>query len=71
MATLTCEVGVAQFKDPVCGMVIDEGDAVGTSDYKGTRYYFCSDDCKIEFDESPQDYAAGADGASGGATRPM
>ena len=44
-------------KDPVCGMVIEQGDAVGTSDYQGKRYYFCSQDCKVEFDENPEDYA--------------
>lgn len=62
---------MAQHKDPVCGMVIDERDAVGTSDFNGTRYYFCSDDCKTEFDENPQDYAAGAAGAPGGPKRAM
>lgn len=62
---------MAQFKDPICGMVIDEKDAVGTSDYQGTKYYFCSDDCKVEFDESPQDYAAGSGDSSGGAARSM
>lgn len=44
-------------KDPVCGMVIDEKDAVGTSDYNGKTYYFCSQDCKVAFDEAPEDYA--------------
>lgn len=62
---------MAQFKDPICGMVIDEKDAVGTSDYQGTTYYFCSDDCKVEFDESPQDYATESGDSSGGAARSM
>ena len=44
-------------KDPVCGMMIEQGDAVATSDYEGKRYYFCSQDCKVEFDENPEDYA--------------
>lgn len=48
---------MAQAKDPVCGMVIEESDAVGTSEYEGQRYYFCSDDCKKSFDEAPEDYA--------------
>lgn len=52
---------MAQVKDPVCGMMIEENDAVATSDYRGQRYYFCSDDCKVEFDENPAEYAtAGA-----------
>ncbi len=43
--------------DPVCGMTIEEGDAVGTSEYNGSTYYFCSMDCKEEFDANPDDYA--------------
>lgn len=43
--------------DPVCGMTIEESDAVGTSDYQGKTYYFCSKDCKEEFDANPDDYA--------------
>lgn len=44
--------------DPVCGMQVDEDDPVGTSEYGGNTYYFCSTDCKEEFDENPEDYAA-------------
>ena len=49
---------MAQVKDPVCGMMIDSNNAAGSSDYQGTRYYFCSMDCKNEFDENPGDYAS-------------
>ncbi len=48
---------MAKATDPVCGMTIEESDAVGASDYKGKRYYFCSNDCKKEFDDNPEDYA--------------
>ena len=41
----------AKAKDSVCGIIIEESDAVGTSDYEGKRYYFCSSDCKKEFDD--------------------
>ncbi len=44
-------------KDPVCAMVIEENDAVGTSEHNGKTYYFCSMDCKSEFDDNPGDYA--------------
>ncbi|GMQ84955.1 MAG: YHS domain-containing protein [Acidimicrobiia bacterium] len=44
-------------KDPVCAMIIEESDAVGTSEHDGKTYYFCSMDCKEEFDENPEDYA--------------
>lgn len=49
---------MAQVKDPVCGMTIDTNDAVGKSAYQGSTYYFCSSDCKTEFDESPADYSS-------------
>jgi YHS domain-containing protein len=43
-------------KDPVCAMTIDEDSAVATSEYKGKTYYFCSLDCKEEFDADPASY---------------
>ena len=61
---------VAQVKDPVCGMVIDDDSAVGTSEYQGQHYYFCSSECKIEFDENPADYADASGGAVGGGNAP-
>ena len=39
--------------DPVCRMTIDDKDAVATSRYKGTTYYFCSEACKENFDKNP------------------
>lgn len=44
--------------DPVCKMTIEEKDAVGTSVYKGTTYYFCSAVCKEEFDKNPEGFLA-------------
>ncbi len=55
---------MAQVKDPVCGMVIDDKSAVGSAQYQGQTYYFCSTDCKSEFDANPSDYAS-ASGGSG------
>ncbi len=40
-------------KDPVCGMEIEEKDAVGTSEYEGRTYYFCALSCKQDFDKVP------------------
>src|SRR4030043_1118798 len=40
--------------DPVCKMTIEEKDAVGTSVYKGTTYYFCPAVCKKEFDKNSE-----------------
>jgi YHS domain-containing protein len=42
--------------DPVCGMEVKVEESAGTSTYDGETYYFCSVDCKDEFDESPEDY---------------
>lgn len=53
---------MAQVKDPVCGMMIEPSDAVGSSQYEGKTYYFCSEDCKVEFDANPEDYAENGGG---------
>lgn len=39
--------------DPVCNMSIENKEAVDTSFYKGTTYYFCSVPCKEKFDKDP------------------
>ncbi len=43
--------------DPICNMTIDSQTAAGTSEYKGTTYYFCSAGCKQKFDADPVKYA--------------
>ncbi len=40
-------------KDPVCGMMVDEKRAAGTSTYQGKAYSFCSPGCKSSFDKNP------------------
>jgi len=45
--------------DPVCKMTIDAKDAIGTSTYKWTTYYFCSPVCKEEFDKNPKAFLKG------------
>ena len=47
---------MAQVKDPVCGMTLDDADAEGSSEYNGTTVYFCSTDCKETFDADPESY---------------
>lgn len=42
--------------DPVCGMQVDDQDAVHRSEYLGVEYYFCSEDCKHKFEQRPEDY---------------
>ena len=46
----------AMKKDAVCGMTIAEKGAVGTAEYRGIRYYFCSEACRAKFDASPAEF---------------
>jgi YHS domain-containing protein len=43
-------------KDPICGMKVDEKKAAGRSTHAGTTYYFCSTNCKTQFDKNPTKY---------------
>ena len=43
--------------DVVCGAGVDEGTAWGWSEHRGEKYYFCSQACKMEFDDNPAAYA--------------
>ena len=47
---------MAKVKDPVCGMEIDEEEAVASHVYEGQTYSFCSKDCEKEFVEKPEFY---------------
>jgi Cu+-exporting ATPase len=51
--------------DPVCGMEVDEQTAKDRMMYEGATYYFCSSDCKDEFQASPQDYIGGEEELTG------
>jgi Cu+-exporting ATPase len=46
----------AEVLDPVCGMTIDPADAVGTVNYTGQTYYFCSDRCLDQFRADPASF---------------
>ena len=44
----------------MCGMEVDQKRAAAAgrkSEYKGTTYYFCADDCKKQFDAEPGKFA--------------
>ena len=43
-------------KDPVCGMMVEPDAAAAKAEYDGKTYYFCSADCKEEFEEDPKSY---------------
>ncbi len=40
--------------DPVCKMKIDKTKYF--SEHEGTKYYFCSESCKSQFNTNPKDY---------------
>ncbi|MDQ5845920.1 MAG: YHS domain-containing protein [Acidobacteriota bacterium] len=55
---------MAEHIDPVCGMTVEEKDAAGLSEYKGTTYYFESEDCISRFNEHPEQYADKPEGGA-------
>lgn len=57
---------MAMQTDPVCGMQVDDQKATAKSQFQGTNYYFCSDECKRKFDQQPQQYASKAGRAGTG-----
>jgi Ala-tRNA(Pro) deacylase len=47
----------ATVTDVVCGTDIDKEQAWGRSEHAGETYYFCSQRCKMEFDDNRQAFA--------------
>ncbi len=43
-------------RDPVCGMSLEQSNAVGRVKHKKTHYYFCSPNCLAAFLEHPLKY---------------
>jgi YHS domain-containing protein len=46
--------------DPVCGMKVDEKESEFRTQFDGRNYWFCSEDCKLEFEADPGEYAGTA-----------
>ncbi|MDQ2711471.1 MAG: YHS domain-containing protein, partial [Acidobacteriota bacterium] len=44
------------FRDPVCGMLVDERTAAGHVSFEGTDYHFCCPRCQKQFEENPAKY---------------
>ena len=42
--------------DPVCGMGVEEKKPELQSQYAGRKYFFCSEECKKEFEADPNGY---------------
>jgi Ala-tRNA(Pro) deacylase len=47
----------AMVTDVVCGTDIEKENAFGRSEHRGELFYFCSQRCKMEFDDNPSTYA--------------
>jgi Cu+-exporting ATPase len=45
--------------DPVCNMEVDPRNAEWVSEYRGVRYYFCSEGCKRAFEKAPDMFISG------------
>ncbi len=46
----------ALVEDPVCGMMIAPGEAVGHHEHQGKTYYFCHDSCLERFRDHPDQF---------------
>jgi Cu+-exporting ATPase len=58
--TKSAEDTPVEVLDPVCGMMIEPADAVGSYEYKGQRYYFCNPSCQTRFEADPEEFLAPA-----------
>ncbi|HZN53911.1 MAG TPA: YHS domain-containing protein [Candidatus Polarisedimenticolaceae bacterium] len=50
-------------KDPVCGAILDDN-TTRRSTYEGRNYAFCSDACKMKFDQAPDHFVSPAGAGS-------
>lgn len=46
--------------DPVCGMRVDDKNPEFQTQFAGRKYFFCSDECRTEFQERPEEYVEAA-----------
>ena len=42
--------------DPICGVRVESGEGVPSSEYKKRRYYFCSEKCRHKFAEQTEKF---------------
>jgi len=42
--------------DPVCGLEVDEEQSQFKMMFAGRKYAFCSDDCRKEFADRPEEF---------------
>jgi Cu+-exporting ATPase len=42
--------------DPVCGMKVDDKRTEFYTQFAGKKYFFCSENCRKEFEAAPDEY---------------
>jgi YHS domain-containing protein len=42
--------------DPVCGMEVNDKNAEFQTQFAGKKYFFCSEECRKEFEQQPNEY---------------
>jgi YHS domain-containing protein len=42
--------------DPVCGMKVDDNKGEFQTQFAGKKYFFCSEECRKEFENNPDQY---------------
>lgn len=50
-----------QVKDPVCGMMVDPETAPAHTTYESQEVFFCSQECRRDFEVEPARYAENLD----------
>jgi YHS domain-containing protein len=48
-------------RDEVCRMTIRKSDAAAKTEFDGRMYFFCSERCRVKFEEHPGWYMQGRD----------
>jgi YHS domain-containing protein len=47
---------MSEAKDPVCGMMVEPENAAASTTYESQEVFFCSDECRREFEANPARY---------------
>lgn len=55
----TKTTGTKTHRDPVCGMMVEEGKEAGKLSHQGHEHYFCSKGCLKKFEDDPESYLEG------------
>jgi YHS domain-containing protein len=42
--------------DPVCGMTVNDKNTQFQTQFAGRKYFFCSEECRKEFEERPEEF---------------